>query len=305
MQLVLAVAIFMAFPHGKKEDILQGGLITALVLLLTVLMYVVAAIILVRWVRSRTGHGGWDAREILILLPIAEWASYSAGAAAYPLTNYYAPVALLLLLATVVQPFRRSAAWVNPSLVTIMVIVGITGITSKAIMPYSWQNYRYHAMFVDRQWYHHPVYGEMYIDNDLLHFSQGVCHDIEPTPLAERPELLSLPYPYPNYFCNMPPWHNYVQTFFDTSTRATVETLIHQLETAPPKFIVYQRQLNIMRGAEFYYNHGHPIAQRDLDALIMDRIKSGQWKLLEKNPYLTPYKQDPEDTSWFVIQTRP
>jgi hypothetical protein len=305
LQLAVVLLVFAVMSPGKRLDMMQGSLINTLVLFLTQAMYVMAAIMIVRLVRFKMGRGSWDPREVLILLPIAEWASYSAGAAAYPLTSYYAPVALLLLLVPIVQPFRRFASWANPALVTIMLLVGITGIVSKVMLPYSWQNYRYGPMFVNRQWYHHPVYGEMYIDSDLLRFSQSVCHDIEPVPRATRPELLSIPYPYPNYFCNTPPWHNYVQTFFDTSTRATIETLIQQLDTAPPQFIVYQRQLNIMQGMEFYYNHGKPLPQRDLDELILGKVKSGQWKLLEKSPYLTPYKHDPEETSWYIIQTRP
>ena len=103
-----------------------------------------------------------------------------------------------------------------------------------------------------------------------------------------KPELLSLPYPYPNYFCDIAPWHDYVQTFFDTATRPQIEHLMQELETHPPEWIVYQRQLNIMRGAERLYNHGHPLAQRELDTMLMRKLSSGQWSLDDHFDYLTP-----------------
>ena len=246
IQLAFAALAFVGASAVRRDDLKRGGLFEYLVLVLTLLMYVALAVVLVRFVRYKQGKGNWDPREILIVLPILEWASYSAGAAAEPLTNYYAPVALLLLLIPVVQPFRKFAVWANPSYLTIMLLIAISGISGKIITPYSWQNYRYDGMFRNRQWYHHPIYGEMYIDRDLLKFSEKTCADIGAVPGQPGPELLSLPYPYPNYFCNTPPWHNYVQTFFDTATRGTIEHMMDELKTDPPKWIIYQRQLNIM-----------------------------------------------------------
>ncbi len=174
-------------------------------------------------------------------------------------------------------------------------------------MPYSWQNYVYAPMFIDRQIYRHPVYGTMYIDKDLLQFSQRVCADIH-AGSGTQPELLSLPYPYPNLFCNTPPWHNYVQTFFDTSTRGTVEHLEQELNTAPPQWIVYQRQLNILRGAEVLYNRGQPLAQRDLDQLIFSKLASGQWTLIDRSDYLGQAGGGwvtENGGGWYIIRTRP
>ncbi len=287
-------------------DLKRGLLFEDLVLFLTLIMYVFAGIVLVRFLRHVRGNQSWDRRQILILLPILEWASYSAGAAAEPLTNYYQPVALLLLLIPVLQPFRRYAVWANPTLVTVLALVAINGIASKVIIPYSWQNYKYGSMFKDREWYHHPVYGEMYIDRDLLQFSKQVCVDIGAVPGKTAPPLLSLPYPYPNYFCDTPPWHNYVQTFFDTATRGTVDHLMAELQADPPKWIIYQRQINIMRGSERLYNHGQPIAQRSLDAMVAQKLASGQWTLADHSDYLRPTSpQGAFGTGWYIIRTRP
>lgn len=300
LQLAFAALIFVVAPHFKKGKLLGGLVISIVVLTLTALLYVLTPLVLARFAIFRARQSPMDAREILVLLPLAEWASYSAGAAAEPLTNYYAPVALLLLLVPVLQPFRRFSSWANASFATLLALLAVSTFTSKAIMPYAWQNYVVGPMFHNRVWYHHPVYGEMYIDRDLLRLSTAICSDIGAHPGVNQPELLSLPYPFPNYFCDTPPWHNYVQTFFDTSTRATIEHMMAELNTAPPQWIVYQRQLNIMKGAERLYNHGKPLAQRDLDAMIADKLATGQWTLVDQSDYLGQ-----EGGGWFVIRTHP
>ncbi len=304
LQLGFAFLMLRLLPYAKRQMVEKGLFFETVVLIVTLLMYLAAAVVLVRLVRHLSGRNLWDIRQILIVLPILEWASYSAGAAAEPLTNYYEPVALLLLLVPVLQPFRRYAAWANPYLLTILTLVTINGVAVKIKLPYSWQNYHYDAMFHNRAWFHHPVYGEMYIDRDLLNFSQRVCADIGAVPGRPGPALLSLPYPYPNYFCDTPPWHNYVQTFFDTSARSTVESLVRELATDPPPWIVYQRQLNIMNGSERLYNHGRPIAQRDLDAMIMGKLRSGEWTLVDESSYSRPdYVPNAKDTDWYIIRT--
>jgi hypothetical protein len=162
-------------------------------------------------------------------------------------------------------------------------------------------------MFVNRQWYQHPVYGPMYIDGNLLRFIEPVCQQIGKE--NSRPELLSIPFSYPNYFCNIPPWHGYVQTFFDTSTRSTILHLINEIDTAPPQWIVYQRQMKILGGAESFYSHGQPLAHRYLDEMIMRKIATGEWQLVGKSNYLVADMIDDknyqEGDGWLIIRTRP
>jgi len=301
LQMLVAALLFLPTTHLEHELLLKGVLIQTVVLVLTPLLYVLTPVALVDYVRTK-GRMQWtDRRWLLVMLPLAEWASYSAGAAAEPLTNYYAPVSLFLLLVAVVEPYGRWASWARPSFVTLLALLGVSTLTSKALIPYSWQNYKVGPMFEDRAWFEHPVYGPMYIDRDLLAFSVKVCADMGVTPGREHPEVLSLPYPFPNYFCDTPPWHNYVQTFFDTSTRATIEQLMNELKTAPPEWVIYQRQMLILSGAERLYNHGQPLAQRDLDTLIRTKIASGQWTLVDKSDYLGGQNGD----GWFIIRTRP
>jgi hypothetical protein len=152
-------------------------------------------------------------------------------------------------------------------------------------------------MFTNREWYRHPVYGPMYIERDELQFLSSVCSEIQQG-TTRTPELLSLPFPQASYFCSIPPWHGYVQTFFDTSARATVLQMIQELETAPPEWIVYQRQMVNLAGHEQLYNRGQRLAQRDLDELIMKKIASGEWQLVDKRNYLT-------GDGWYIVRTRP
>jgi hypothetical protein len=303
VQLGIAAVAFGLSSHALRGELATGLLIAELVLCSIVVTYLLGPIVAVRCARSR-GGSAWDRREVLVLLPLAIWASNSAGAAGDPLTQYYAPVAMLLLLAPVLQPFRRQAGWVKASFITVVALVGLSAVTSKVLNPYSWNDVRTYPMFVNRVWYDHPVYGPLYLDRDDLKFSQSICDAIGQ---GSSRELLSLPYPYPNYFCAIPPWHGYIQTYFDTSKRATIEHLMTELAAAPPEWIVYQRQLHIMTGAERLYNHGQPLAQRDLDSMIMENIASGKWQLVEKRDYppvLDKNEYLPGD-GWYVIRTRP
>ena len=297
----VGIAVLLLLIAGaERRLLLQGVVISTVVLAMIPIPYLLTGLVLARCAVPVWRGPRFDRREILVALVLAEWASYSAGAAAEPLTNYYAPLALLLLLVPILQPFHRFPMWGSASFVTLMALLTASTLSAKFFTPYSWQNYVMAPMFHDRVVYKHPIFGPMYVDRELLQFSTQVCTDIGATSEGIRPELLSLPYPFPNYFCDTPPWHNYVQTFFDTSRRSTIEQLIHELNAAPPEWIVYQRQMNIMRGAEKLYNHGQPLAQRDLDTLIKQKLAKGDWTLVDKSEYLG----DLGGNGWFIIRTR-
>jgi len=310
VQLGIACAAFALSSHYRREELISGAFISFLGVFLIVVNYLLLPLVASRFLISRMGSGKreWNPREILILLPLAELASASASTAAQTSNGFlFSQIAMLLLLIPVIQPFRRHAGWANASLVTIMALLGASAMTGKIRDPYSWLTVHSSPMFVNRQWYRHPVYGPMYIDSDLLHFIEPVCREIEEG--NSRPELLSMPYSYPNYFCDTPPWHGYVQTFFDTSARSTITHLIDELDTAPPQWIVYQRQMKIMRGQEEVLHHGQPLAQRDMDDMIMRKITTGQWQLVDKSNYLVAATVDEknyqEGDGWLIIRTRP
>jgi len=216
-------------------------------------------------------------------------------------------MALLFLLVPIFISLNGEGDWKNATFVAIVAIAGLAGAYYKVVSPYSWGAADNRPMFEGRQWYRHPLYGAMYIDSELLHFTAPICSTMgEGKTLDGRDiELLSIPFPYTNYFCGIPPWKNYVQTWYDTVTPATVTTLMAQLNTSPPKWILYERQLATLRAHEAEYNNGQPIAHRYLDTMMMQKLDSGQWQLVEKSTYLTPYKSDPADSAWLLIKTRP
>jgi hypothetical protein len=310
VQLGMAGAAFAFSSHYRREELISGAFISFLTVFLIIVNYLLLPLVASRFLMSKIGDGRreWNPREILILLPLAELASASASTAAQTANGFlFSQIAMLLLLMPVIQPFRRQASWANPSLVTIMALLGASAMTGKIQDPYSWLTFHSSPMFLNRQWYRHPIYGPMYMDSDLLHFVEPVCQEIgQGNP---RPELLSMPFSYPNYFCNTPPWHGYVQTFFDTSARSTITHLIDELDTAPPQWIVYQRQMKIMSGQEEVLHHGQPFAQRDMDDMIMRKIATGQWQLIGRSNYLVAQMVDEknyqEGDGWLIIRTRP
>jgi hypothetical protein len=154
-------------------------------------------------------------------------------------------------------------------------------------------------MFVGRTWYHHPNYGPMILDSELLKFIEPVCEQIGDG--GSQNELLSLPFSYANYFCSVPPWHDNVQTFFDTSSKETVLELMDELRTSPPKWIFYQRQLHNLSLHETIYNQGQPLAHRYLDQMIEQKLADGSWKTV----YTSDYGDRPVwDNHWILIRTR-
>ena len=115
-------------------------------------------------------------------------------------------------------------------------------------------------------------------------------------------ELLSLPYPFANYFCAVAPWHGYVQTWFDTSTKVTIDKLDNDLQTAAPKWILYQKQPEVLRLHETIYNSGRPLPYRVVDQLIEERLANGEWQVVYTSEYSN---SELWDTKWILIQTRP
>jgi hypothetical protein len=266
---------------------------------LIIVTYLLGLVVVSRYTmwKLQGGRGRWDPREILVLLPLAELASVSTSAAGQARTGYYSQIAILLLLLPVIQPFRKQISWANASFLTFLLLLGIDGVAEKIRFPYFWNGGSSHPMFREREWYQHPVYGPMYIDRDLLQFSRHLGTDMGEG--ASKPELLSLPFAYFNYFFDTPPWHGYVQTYFDTSTQSDIQALTRELQEAPPQWIFYQRETQSMDVYEKVYHGGRPMAQRDLDNLIMHKIATRQWQVIDEGTNLMV------GSEWYLIRTRP
>jgi hypothetical protein len=295
-----AVLIFLPF-HYLGHHLVDSVPTLALPPLAVLLACALALAVLVRALGQRFVAGTmhpWDPREILLLIPLGELASAAMSSGGSPL-GLNGPLAIILLLLPIASPIHLKREPARQFAFALLALLAVDCAAFKYRVPFQWHSYTAGPMFVGRQWYRHPDYGPMVIERDQLAFIQPICAAVQAD--GAQQGLLSLPYPYPNYFCSIPPWHGYVQTFYDTSSRQTIQTLIGELQTAPPKWIVYQRQLYNMGLHEQIFNHGQPLPHRALDQLIEDKIASGAWQPV----YTSTYGSNvPFANQWTLIRTR-
>jgi hypothetical protein len=111
-----------------------------------------------------------------------------------------------------------------------------------------------------------------------------------------KTDLLSIPFSYANYYCGIPPWQAFVQTFFDLSGREVIDDMMAKLQHSPPRWILYQRQMDNLAMHEKVFNNGRRLPQRDLDEFIIARVLSGNWKLVMRG-------QDRAGSDWLLLKT--
>ena len=282
---LVTVMKVLGVRSGISEMFITDLLVIGLMVLSFAVIFRGTAVIL----RRRPRH--WDAREVLLLIPFGQLLS-GAMTSAKTLPDFYTAIATTLLLVPIASPVRIRNVPQKTAYLALAAILGFGTIYLKIWKPYFWHNYRAGILFQDRQWYDHPIYGPMYIENEQVRFMVPICETIARDNGPK--ELLSLPYPYGNYFCGIPPWHGYVQTWFDTSGKATIDQLVHELNTAPPRWILYQRQLAVIKVHEKAFNDDKPLPHRALDKVIKDNLESGKWVAQD---------QDFQGADWFLIRT--
>ena len=295
-----AIILVTSLPAlALARNIARGNAARVLVALTVLAIYALSLLVVLRLIARLRGRAitAWHPAELLVLIPLAQLISVSLSAARwYPNTN--PPAALMLVLLPVALPWafrRRQVAAMFFSLVALLTVsAGI----DKLRNPFDWFNYRARSLNASRVWFQHPAFGPMLIEKQQLDLMQPVCSALDRTD-PNRRELLSLPFTYPNYFCNVRPWHGYVQTFYDLSDRARIATLEKELLTRPPEWIVYQRQLDVLSRNEEAFNEGRPLPHRELDKAIMGRLNSGQWQA-SRLP-----GPSGDTSSWLLIHTQP
>ena len=297
----LAIVLTVLFLPQTVPLFVGTSLLTGLAAVVAIFIFPAGLWILARSLRRSLGFGqepSFSDREIILLIPIGQFASGSMSTGGF-FISIWEPLAVILVLLPLCAHIRVQKQWIRDFAFALVALLMLTTTTRRIIDPYSWHSYQEHPLFTGRTLFQHPVYGPMIIDRDLLQFIQPVCKDV--TQDDSRPELLSLPFPFSNYFCAIPPWDGYVQTFYDTSSRQTIEELISQLKAAPPKWIFYQKQVHSLRWHEILYNNGEPLAQRDLGQFIEQKIARNQWHVV----YTSDYGNHPDwDTHWMLIRTQ-
>jgi hypothetical protein len=178
------------------------------------------------------------------------------------------------------------------------VLLASVGALVKISNPASWNGVGSHPMFSERLLIHHPIYGPMIVEQSLYRFSETICTLIAERSGKQNRELLSIPFSYANYYCGIAPWKAFVQTFFDTSTKSAIDSMIQLLKNSPPEWILYQRQLWNLRRHEMVYNNGRRLPHRDLDEYLAGKVQSQDWSIAWQGPYGF-------QTEWFLIHTRP
>jgi len=234
-----------------------------------------------------------DPKRVLFFLPFALLLTGSMSSAGYHF-GLYAPIALLILALVVVFPAVFEKRWLRSCFLVIAALMAVSGACRKAANPASWHSYRSFPMFSHRVLAHHPTYGTMVIDDNLQGFFEGVCSVLKS---GGKSDLLSIPFPYANYYCDIPPWQGFVQTFFDLSGREVIDDMMTKLQHSPPKWILYQRQLENLAMHEKVFNNGRRLPHRDLDELIVANIVSGRWQLVGR-------VQDRGGSDWLLLRTQ-
>jgi len=287
----LALLAFLQLVPGMKG----GDLIVILAAVVVLLAFVTAGVLAGRLLLEAAGRGrpvGFDA--LLVLLPFGLLLSNATSSAGWHFGLYF-PVALFVLCVPRAFPGLFRDGRVRVALLSVCGLMALSSACWKFNNPFSWQNLRSRPMGVGRLTVTHPVYGTMIIDEDLHALSESVRERIDAS--GDR-ELLSLPLPYANYYCDIAPWHGFVQTFFDTTDHAMIGRLIDEVKECPPRWIVYQRQMNNLENHERVFNGGRPLPQRELDTVIGQRLRDGRWRVALESPFGGA-------DGWFLIDTRP
>ncbi|WP_156781293.1 hypothetical protein [Mycobacterium gordonae] len=304
---VLAIvgSVLVVLLASRMGLFAENNLLVALSGILVVLAYGLGILVVARLIYSLHNlkrADRWDTRQVLLLIPLALIASGSMSSGGSH-CDILGPVSIFILLAALCCPLHIQNKWPRDIVVALGVLLIICTATNRAHEPYHWHNFLEKPMFADRVLYHHPDRGPMILSSDHLAMIRPVCDQIRQGGADD--ELLSLPLPGANYFCSIPPWHGYVQTFFDTTSSQTIRNLMEELQTNPPKWIFYQRQLTNLRVHEEIYNQGRPLEHRYLDQLIQRNIREEKWRVVYTSDYGTR-KQWGEvwDNHWLLIQTR-
>jgi hypothetical protein len=300
---MVAGVIFILLPVKRFHGALLGpDMIVDLSAVGVFVAYGLGLAVIVRFLHWRFAAGttnAWSRREILLLIPLGQLASASMSSGGVHI-GLYAPIAMIILLLPIASPISLKMEPARAFAFAIVAILTVHCVAYKYRYPYLWHSYKAGPLFVGRQWYRHPDYGPMIIEREELKFIEPICEAVKAD--GSEQGLLSLPYPYPNYFCSIEPWHGYVQTFFDTSSKETIQGLMVELQKAPPKWIVYQRQMENLVLHERTFNQGNPLPQRYLDQLIEEKIESGEWRPVYTSTYGSRVYFNKQ---WILLQTRP
>ena len=174
---------------------------------------------------------------------------------------------------------------------TLLGLIALSAFDYRRDNPFSWLDYHTSPLFGDYVAVQDPAHGPHLLPQEVHDLVSPVCREV-----GSGKDMLSLPYSFANYYCGIPLWHNVVQTFFDTSTAPQIERIMEGLNHDPPAYIFYQRQIPEVRQHEIIFNRGRPLVHRQLDQLIVTKVRSGDWKIVYRSDAFAP-------SHWYLIET--
>jgi uncharacterized membrane protein YkgB len=308
-----ALALLPRHPSSASVSNLRGILAAAVVFVATVVSYPrdpLWALAALAFVLSLAAVLFWAARRpATILRGQAGHTDRVLSLASYPLALFltgalssggkiwgqYFPLALAIVVAMLIlrKPLScESRRSLRVAVHSFLFLIGVEGLAYRVVNPYSWHSYHVNPLFLDYHFEDDSLHGPHIITRELRELIMPVCAQV-----GHGKSLLSLPFSFANYYCGVPVWHGFVQTFFDASTKSQIDRLERQLQEAPPDYIFYQRQLKNLRLHEELFAGGGRLPHRDLDDLIVQKIRSGEWTIVYQSTAYPPSK-------WYLISTR-
>lgn len=182
--------------------------------------------------------------------------------------------------------------WIKYLFYSVLAILVVEGFYQRNSIPYAWHSYKVPPLLSSEyEIVRQPMVGNVILSNDVAKLVLPVCEIV-----PQGASLISMPFSFANYFCGIPVWHGYVQSFYDTAGPVLIGQIVNDLKSSPPDYIFYQRQLLNLSIHESLFNGGNPLPHRNIDDLIMSKIKSGDWKIVYRSPLFPP-------SDWILIRT--
>jgi len=242
----------------------------------------------------REGEFSWQ--ELLLIIPMGFFVSGAMSSGGSPLGGLYFQSAFFITTWFVLYS-KHLSRYVLLSVVFLFILTAYTGFLYKYNNPYSWHSFFSPPLATSRTFIQTEHLGTIPMDYETYKFISPVCKIVK----ERSATLLSLPFPFANYMCGSPVWNGYTQTFFDTTTKETIDKLLSEITQNPPDLIFYQRQLYNLRHHEIVYNNGTPLPHRKVDEYVVGKLKRGDWKLL----YVSSFGNKRwGDNTWLLIDTK-
>lgn len=213
--------------------------------------------------------------SLVLLIPMGLWISGAMSSGGWHYGLYF-PFALFLLITFAIIDIDSIKRFLAIPIFSMLAFLSAFGMLYRYYNPCSWQSYQSAPMFQNRILIRDNKIGIEYIDKNMFNFFSDIEKIIQN---AKPDDILSIPMPYVNYFKGIAPWKNYVQTFFDTSSEKLIAKLTRDLGIAPPRWILYQRQLDNLVEHENTFNGGQPLPHRKLDEMILHQLQHRIWSV--------------------------